>query len=88
MEQIVKYVDIGLVALFILLIIGLLLAALRGFLRGVWKSTHNMIFMLSLILIAFFTLNAFTDFVGSFPLSNFLGGTITLSRTVDGQTMT
>ena len=88
MEQIVKYVDIGLIALFILLIIGLLLAALRGFLRGVWKSTHNMIFMLSLILIAFFTLNAFTDFVGSFPISNFMSGTITLSRTVDGQTMT
>ena len=63
--QITQYFNIGLLVLFLLIVIGLFLAGLRGFLRGVWKSTHNMIFMLSLVLISFFTLTVLTDFIGS-----------------------
>ena len=87
-DQIAKYFDIGLIVVFILIILGLLLAALRGYLRGVWKSTHNMIFMLALIFISIFTLNALTDFVGSFPISNFIKGSFYLSREIDGQVVT
>ena len=88
MTQIVQYLDIGFLVLFILLVVGLILAALRGFARGVWKSTHNMIFMLSLVLIAFFTLSAMSDFVGSFQLSTFVKGSFTISREVNGVTQT
>ena len=53
LEQIKAYFNIALVVVFIVLVVGFALAALRGFRRGVWKSTHNMVFMLSLIIIAF-----------------------------------
>lgn len=88
MELGLKLVNLGLVAAFIGLIIVFLLAALRGFLRGVWKSTHNFIFMLALIVIAFATLNAFVDYVGNFPLGNFIKGSFYASRVVDGETLT
>ena len=88
MTQIVQYLDIGFLVLFILLVVGLLLAAFRGFTRGVWKSTHNMVFMLSLIFIAFFTLNTMSDFIGSFQLSSFIKGSFTISREVDGAVKT
>ena len=88
MSQIVQYLDIGFLVLFILLVVGLIVAAVRGFMRGVWKSTHNMIFMLSLITIAFFTLSTMADFVGSFQLSTFVKGSFYLKRTVDGSTVT
>ena len=86
--SIVNYVNLGLVVLFVLIIVGFLIAGLRGFLRGVWKSTHNMIFMLSLFLIAFITLNALTDFVGTFPLSTFIKGSYCISREIDGEIVT
>ena len=88
MNQIAQYLDIGFLVLFLLIVVGLILAALRGFKRGVWKSTHNMVFMLSLIVIAFFTLGIMADFVGSFQISMFFKGSFTLSRTVDGNTVT
>ena len=88
MELGLKLVNLGLVAAFIGLIVVFLLAALRGFLRGVWKSTHNFIFMLALIVIAFATLNAFVDYVGNFPLGNFIKGSFYASRVVDGETLT
>ena len=88
MNQIAQYLDIGFLVLFLLIVVGLILAALRGFKRGVWKSTHNMVFMLSLVVIAFFTLGIMADFVGSFQISTFFKGSFTLSRTVDGNTVT
>ncbi len=86
--QITNYFNIGLLVLFILLAVGLGLAALRGFRRGVWKSTHNMIFMLGLVLLAFFTLNALTELVGSFDLSPFIKGDLYISREIDGEWVT
>ena len=86
--QITQYFNIGLLVLFILIALGLFLAGLRGFRRGVWKSTHNMIFMLSLVLIAFFTLNVLTDFIGGFDISLFFKGSLYLSREIDGSTVT
>ena len=86
--QITQYFNIGLLVLFLLIAIGLFLAGLRGFLRGVWKSTHNMIFMLSLVLIAFFTLTVLTDFIGSFDISIFWKGTLYITRSIDGTDVT
>ena len=86
--QITNYFNIGLLVLFILLAVGLALAALRGFRRGVWKSTHNMIFILGLVFLAFFTLNALTELIGSFDLSPFLKGYLYISREIDGEWVT
>ena len=82
--QITQYFNIGLLVLFILIAVGLFLAGLRGFRRGIWKSTHNMIFMLSLVLISFFTLTVLTDFIGSFDISMFWKGSLYLSRDIEG----
>ena len=87
-SQITMYFNIGLIVLFVVLVVGLALAALRGFRRGVWKSTHNMVFMLGLVFLAFFTLTALTELVGSFNLSQFISGSLYLSREIDGQTVT
>ena len=86
--QITQYFNIGLLVLFLLIALGLFLAGLRGFARGVWKSTHNMVFMLSLVLIAFFTLDVLTDFIGSFDISMFFKGTLYITREVDGAATT
>ena len=86
--QITQYFNIGLLVLFLLILLGLFIAGLRGFIRGVWKSTHNMIFMLSLVLIAFFTLNALTDFIGAFDISIFWKGSLYVTRTIDGSPVT
>lgn len=82
--QITTYFNIGLLVLFLLIAIGLFFAGLRGFIRGIWKSTHNMIFMLSLVLIAFFTLNVLTDFIGSFDISMFWKGSLYITRNIEG----
>lgn len=87
-SQITMYFNIGLIVLFVVLVVGLALAALRGFRRGVWKSTHNMVFMLGLVFLAFFTLTALTELVGSFNLSQFISGSLYLSREIDGEIVT
>ena len=86
--QITQYFNIGLLVLFLLIALGLFFAGLRGFLRGVWKSTHNMIFMLSLVLISFFTLNVLTDFIGSFDISIFWKGSLYITRGIEGEVVT
>lgn len=88
MDLTLKLVNIGLVVLFVLLIICFIVAALRGFARGIWKSTHNMIFMLSLIVICFVTLDAFTNFVSQFPINLFLKGSFYITRESGGVTST
>ena len=87
-EQITNYFNIGLIVLFIVLVVGLGLALLRGFRRGVWKSTHNMFFMLGLIFLAFFTLAALTEFIGSFDLTQFIRGSFYIRREIDGEVVT
>lgn len=82
--QITQYFNIGLLVLFLLIAVGLFLAGLRGFLRGIWKSTHNMIFMLSLVLISFFTLTVLTDFIGNFDISLFWKGSLYITREIEG----
>ena len=86
--QITNYFNIGLLVVFILLAVGLALSGLRGFRRGVWKSTHNMVFMLGLVILAFFTLNALTELVGSLDLSQFIKGSLYISREIDGEWVT
>ena len=87
-SKITDYFNIGLIVLFVIFIVGILIAALRGMRRGVWKSTHNMVFMLSLVIIAFVTLDPFCKFVENFDISIFYKGTLYLSRTVDGELLT
>ena len=84
-KQITAYFNIGLIVLFVLLLVGVLLAAIRGLRRGVWKSTHNMIFMFSLVLIAFITLDPFCKFVEGFDISRFWKGTLVLSKAINEQ---
>ena len=81
--QITNYFNIGLLVLFILLAVGLALAALRGFRRGVWKSTHNMVFILALIIIAFVTLDPLCKFVENFDLSQWIHGSFYIRQTLE-----
>ena len=83
-EQITAYFNIALVVIFIVFIGGTLLAALRGFRRGVWKSTHNMVFMLTLIIIAFVTLDPVCKFVENFDLSQFIQGSFYIRQIKEG----
>lgn len=83
-DQIKAYLNIGLLVLFIALVVGVALAAFRGFRRGVWKSTHNMVFILSLIIIAFVTLDPICKFVENFNIGQYLVGTFKLSQVKDG----
>ena len=88
MNKITAYINIGLVVLFIAFLIGIALAFLRGLRRGVWKSTHNMIFMFSLFVIAFATLDPFCKFVENFDISVFVKGSFVISTVAEGETMT
>ena len=87
-SKITSYFNIGLVVLFITFVVGVLVAGLRGLRRGVWKSTHNMVFMLSLVIIAIATLDPFCKFVENFDISIFFKGTLWMSKTVEGETIT
>ena len=84
LSKVVGYFNIALVVIFILLIVGVFLAAIRGLRRGVWKSTHNMVFMLSLIVIAFVTLDPVCKFVENFNITKFYQGTVVLSQVQEG----
>ena len=86
-DQIRAYFNIALVVAFILIVVVVVIAALRGFLRGVWKSTHNMVVILSLIVIAFITLDPLCKFVENFDLSIFITGTYRISQVVNGSEM-
>ena len=83
-QQITAYFNIALVVLFLVFIGGTLLSALRGFRRGVWKSTHNMVFMLTLIIIAFVTLDPLCKFVEGFDLSRFIHGSLYIRQLEEG----
>lgn len=86
--QITQYFNLGLLVVFISLATGLFFAGLRGFTRGIWKSTHNMVFMLSLVFISFFTLNYLTDIIGDIQISPFYKAYIYISREIDGEMVT
>ena len=87
-QKISVYLNLGLIALFVLFVLGLLLAIIRGLRRGVWKSTHNMIFMLSLVIIAFATLDPLCKFAEGLDLSRYFPGSFYISRTVNEEVMT
>ena len=82
------YFNLALVLLFVLFIGGVVIAALRGLRRGVWKSTHNMVCMLSLVIIAFVTLDPLCKFVENFDLSQWVHGSFYIKETVDGVVQT
>ena len=73
-SQITGYFNLALVLLFVLFVGGVVLAAFRGLRRGVWKSTHNMVCMLSLVVIAFVTLDPLCKFAESLDLSQWIHG--------------
>ena len=88
-STITAYFNLALVLLFVMFIGGVVIAALRGLRRGVWKSTHNMVFMLSLIIIAFVTLDPLCKFIESFDLSQWIKGSFYItSHPEEGITQT
>lgn len=84
LQQFTGYFNIALVAIFIFILVGVAIAALRGLRRGVWKSTHNMIFMFSLVLIGLITLDPLCKFIENFNIGKYFPGTFTLSQVKDG----
>ena len=68
------YFNLALVLLFVMFVGGVVIAAFRGLRRGVWKSTHNMVCMLSLVIIAFVTLDPLCKFIEGFDLSPWVKG--------------
>lgn len=82
LEQISQYVDQGFIALFVLLLSSVFVSALIGFKKGIWKATYRMIFMFSLILIAFLTLSTFTEFLGNLDISQFFKGELFITRKI------
>ena len=88
MNQITTYLNLGLIGLFVAFTAGVFFAILHGLRRGVWKSTHCLICLLSLIIIAFVTLDPLCKFVEAFDLSRFIHGSFFLQQVVDEETMT
>jgi len=78
-SQITAYFNLALVLIFVLFIAGTVGAAFRGIKRGVWKSTHNMICMLALVIIAFATLDPLCKFVENLDLSEWFKGSLYIS---------
>ena len=88
-STITAYFNLALVLLFVMFIGGVVTAAFRGLRRGVWKSTHNMVFMLSLIIIAFVTLDPLCKFIEGFDLSQWVKGSFYItSHPEEGVTQT
>ena len=82
-QAITGYFNLALVLLFVLFIGGVVVAAFRGLRRGVWKSTHNMVCMLSLVIIAFVTLDPLCKFVENFDLSPFIKGSFFIKENLE-----
>ena len=85
--------NISLIVIFILLLVGVALAGLRGYKRGVWKSTHNMLFIGTLFIVAFCTLTPLTHAMGELNIGGIVGkftkvGSLYMSRNIDGEVMT
>ena len=85
--------NISLIVIFILLLVGVALAGLRGYKRGVWKSTHNMLFVGTLFVVAFCTLTPLTHAMGELNIGGIVGkftnvGSLYMSRNIDGEVMT
>ena len=87
-SKITTYLNLGLIGLFVAFAVGVFFAILHGLRRGVWKSTHCLICMLSMIIIAFATLDPLCKFVENFNLSMFIHGSLFIQQVVDGETMT
>ena len=82
-SAITGYFNLALVLLFVLFIGGIVVAAFRGLRRGVWKSTHNMVCMLSLVIIAFVTLDPLCKFVEGFDLSRWVHGSFYIKQVLE-----
>ena len=87
-SEVTKWFNLGLVGLFLLVVVGVILACFNGLRKGVWKSTHNLLIMLILIILAFATLDPLVKIAETFNLTVFIQGSFYISRTVDGEVMT
>ncbi|MDD3068763.1 MAG: hypothetical protein PHR89_00935 [Bacilli bacterium] len=63
-----QIVNIGLVVLFVLIIVGFVIAAFIGYKRGIWSSTYRMIFMLILVSAGLLSLSAIAEIIGNLNL--------------------
>ncbi len=71
-DEIVKYIDIGLLGLFVLVIIAFIVAAIVGYKRGIYRTTFGFIYMALMIGGALLTLEPLVNFIGEFDLSSIL----------------
>ncbi|MFA6675661.1 MAG: hypothetical protein WCS49_02165, partial [Bacilli bacterium] len=67
-----QIVNIGLIVLFILIILGFLIAGLVGFKRGIWASAYRMLFMLILVAIGLLSLSPIANIIGNINLDPFI----------------
>lgn len=86
--KITLYFNLGLIALFVSFALGVFFAILHGMRRGVWKSTYCLICLLTMIIIAFVTLDPLCKFAENFDISFFKTGSFYISRIVEGEKMT
>ena len=63
-----QIVNIGLVVLFVLIIVGFIIAAFIGYKRGIWSSTYRMVFMMILVAAGLLSLSAIAEIIGNFNL--------------------
>ncbi len=72
-DNLALYVNIGLYVLFGLIVLGLLIAALVGYKKGIFSSTFRLLFMGMLVILAICLLNPTASLIGSIPLNKIIG---------------
>lgn len=72
-ENLGLYVNIGLYVLFGLIVLGLLIAALVGYKKGVFSSTFRLLFMGMLVVLAICLLNPTASLIGNIPINKIIG---------------
>ena len=81
------YFNLALVLLFVMFIGGAVMAAFSGMRRGVWKSTYYLVCMLSLVIIAFVTLDPLCKYVEGFDLSPWVHGSLYIKQVLSDGTV-
>ena len=68
-DQILSYFEIGLLVAFIAIFAILGIAIIIGLFKGVFKTFFKLLMTLSLIVVAFLTIDPLVQFIGNFDLS-------------------
>lgn len=82
LSMISSLMEVAFILLFVLLVVGLLIAARVGYKRGVFKSTYNLLGLCLFVFLALVTLKPFIDFALKFDLSGIIQGPISFDFTL------